>query len=139
MSKLSDKYGNIKVLTSVVVIWIAVCIAAYFTTSATQFYILAIVVGLVMGGIQSLSRSTYSKLIPQNITDSASFFSFYDVTEKLAIVGGMFSFGLVDDITNNMRYSALVLCSYFIVGLLLLISLLLFEKKSHKISDLSAV
>jgi UMF1 family MFS transporter len=139
MSKLSDRYGNIKVLMNVVIIWIIVCIAAYFTTNATQFYILAIVVGLVMGGIQSLSRSTYSKLIPQDIPDSASFFSFYDVTEKLAIVGGMFSFGLVDDITNSMRNSALVLCTYFIAGLILLISLLAYQKKSRKFSELSAV
>jgi UMF1 family MFS transporter len=129
MSRLSDKYGNVKVLMNVVIIWIMVCIAAYFTTNATQFYILAIVVGLVMGGIQSLSRSTYSKLIPQDIPDSASFFSFYDVTEKLAIVGGMFSFGLVDDITNSMRNSALVLCIYFIAGLILLISLLAYQRR----------
>jgi UMF1 family MFS transporter len=139
MSRLSDRYGNIIVLTYVVVIWIMVCIAAYFTTNATEFYILAMVVGLVMGGIQSLSRSTYSKLIPQDIPDSASFFSFYDVTEKLAIVGGMFSFGLVDDITNNMRNSTLVLCSYFVAGLILLISLLAFQKKNRKFSQLSAV
>jgi UMF1 family MFS transporter len=106
-----------------------VCLSAYFTTNATQFYILAVIVGLVMGGIQSLSRSTYSKLIPQDITDSASFFSFYDVTEKIAIVGGMFSFGLVDDITNSMRNSALVLCIYFIAGLILLLSLLSYQRK----------
>ncbi len=129
MSRLSDKFGNIKVLAWVVVSWIGVCISAYFTTTSLQFYILAIVVGLVMGGIQSLSRSTYSKLIPQDITDSASFFSFYDVTEKIAIVGGMFSFGLVDDITNSMRNSALVLCVYFIAGLILLLSLLGYQRK----------
>jgi UMF1 family MFS transporter len=139
MSRLSDRYGNIKVLMNVVIIWIGVCVAAYFTTNATEFYILAMVVGLVMGGIQSLSRSTYSKFIPQDIPDSASFFSFYDVTEKLAIVGGMFSFGLVDDLTNSMRNSALVLCTYFIAGLILLISLLLFQKRSRKVSELSAV
>ncbi|HTD40254.1 MAG TPA: MFS transporter [Mucilaginibacter sp.] len=130
MSRLSDKFGNVKVLSWVVCIWIATCIAAYFTTNATQFYVLAVVVGLVMGGIQSLSRSTYSKFIPQDIPDSASFFSFYDVTEKLAIVGGMFSFGLVDDITNSMRNSALVLCIYFIAGLILLLLLLSYQKKS---------
>jgi len=129
MSRLSEKYGNIQVLAGVVVIWIGTCVAAYFTTTSTQFYILAIIVGLVMGGIQSLSRSTYSKLIPQDIPDSASFFSFYDVTEKLAIVGGMFSFGLVDDITNSMRNSTLVLTVYFVVGLLLLISLLSYQRK----------
>jgi len=129
MSRLSDKFGNIQVLTGVVLIWIGVCIAAYFTTTSMQFYILAMVVGLVMGGIQSLSRSTYSKLIPQDIPDSASFFSFYDVTEKIAIVGGMFSFGLVDDLTNSMRNSTLVLCSYFIAGLVLLLSLLRFQSR----------
>lgn len=129
MSRLSDRYGNIRILAFVVLIWIATCIAAYFITNSTQFYILAIVVGLVMGGIQSLSRSTYSKLIPQDIPDSASFFSFYDVTEKLAIVGGMFSFGLIDDLTGSMRNSALVLCVYFIVGLVLLLSLLSAQKK----------
>ena len=129
MSRLSDKYGNIKVLSGVVMIWIGVCIGAYFTTNEYEFYVLAAVVGLVMGGIQSLSRSTYSKFIPQDIPDSASFFSFYDVTEKIAIVGGMFSFGLVDDITNNMRNSTLVLCSYFVVGLILLLSLLAYQKK----------
>jgi UMF1 family MFS transporter len=130
MSRLSDRFGNIKVLTLVVSIWIVVCIAAYFITTSNQFYFLAVVVGLVMGGIQSLSRSTYSKFIPQDIPDSASFFSFYDVTEKLAIVGGMFSFGLVDDITNSMRNSALVLCVYFIAGLILLLSLLSYQKKN---------
>jgi MFS transporter, UMF1 family len=130
MSRLSDRFGNIKVLSGVVFIWIGVCISAYFTTTSNQFYVLAVVVGLVMGGIQSLSRSTYSKLIPQDIPDSASFFSFYDVTEKLAIVGGMFSFGLVDDITNSMRNSALVLCIYFIAGLILLFSLLSYQKKN---------
>jgi len=129
MSRLSDKYGNIRVLAWVVVIWIGACIAAYFTTNSTEFFILAGVVGLVMGGIQSLSRSTYSKFIPQDIPDSASFFSFYDVTEKLAIVGGMFSFGLIDDLTGSMRNSALVLCLYFITGLILLLSLLAYQKK----------
>jgi UMF1 family MFS transporter len=128
MSRLSDKYGNVRVLSWVVCIWIIVCISAYFISNAMQFYFLAVIVGLVMGGIQSLSRSTYSKLIPQDIPDSASFFSFYDVTEKLAIVGGMFSFGLVDDITNSMRNSALVLCIYFIAGLILLFSLLKYQK-----------
>jgi len=136
MSKLSDKFGNIRVLMYVVLIWIGVCIAAYFTTNSTEFYILAMVVGLVMGGIQSLSRSTYSKLIPQDIPDSASFFSFYDVTEKLAIVGGMFSFGLVDDITNSMRNSALVLCIYFIAGLILLISLLGYQRSLKPVPEL---
>jgi UMF1 family MFS transporter len=129
MSGLSEKYGNVLVLAGVVGIWILVCIAAYFVANEYQFYALAAVVGLMMGGIQSLSRSTYSKFIPQDIPDTASFFSFYDVTEKLAIVGGMFSFGLVEELTGSMRNSALVLCTYFIAGLILLISLLNYQKK----------
>jgi UMF1 family MFS transporter len=123
MSKLSAKYGNLNVLTYVVVIWILICFVAYFITNATQFYLLAAVVGLVMGGIQSLSRSTYSKLLPQDATDTASFFSFYDVTEKLAIVGGMFSFAFIEDITGSMRNSILALGVFFVVGLLILINL----------------
>jgi UMF1 family MFS transporter len=89
-----------------------------------QFYILAVLVGLVMGGIQSLSRSTYSKLIPENTPDTASFFSFYDVSEKIAIVIGLFSFGYIEEITGNMRNSALTLSAFFLIGLLLLFSLL---------------
>ena len=128
MSRLSGIYGNVKVLAGVVVIWILACIGAYFITTVTQFYGLAIVVGLVMGGIQSLSRSTYSKYLPQDIPDTASFFSFYDVTEKLAIVGGMGSFAFMEALTENMRNSALALCVFFIIGLVLLLSLLKAEK-----------
>ena len=139
MSRLSDKFGNIKILGLVVLIWVGVCIAAYFITTATQFYILAVIVGLVMGGIQSLSRSTYSKYLPQNTTDTASFFSFYDVTEKLAIVGGLFSFGFIEEITGSMRNSTLVLCGFFIIGLILLLSLLRREQKVQKNSEFSVV
>ena len=139
MSRLSDKYGNIRVLILVVFIWIGVCIAAFFTTTATQFYIIAIVVGLVMGGIQSLSRSTYSKFLPQGISDTASFFSFYDVTEKLAIVAGLFSFGFIEELTGRMRNSTLVLCGFFIIGLFFLFLLLRTEKKVLKNSEFSAV
>lgn len=123
MSKLSAKYGNVAVLTGVVMIWILICVLAYFITTATQFYLLAAVVGLVMGGIQSLSRSTYSKYLPQDATDTASFFSFYDVTEKLAIVGGMFSFALIEDLTGSMRNSILALGLFFVIGLACLLAL----------------
>ncbi|MBS7563237.1 MFS transporter [Mucilaginibacter sp. Bleaf8] len=139
MSKLSSIYGNIKVLIGVVFIWIGVCIAAYFTQTATQFYLVAVVVGLVMGGIQSLSRSTYSKFLPENITDTAAYFSFYDVTEKLAIVIGLFTFGFVESLTHSMRNSALVLTIFFILGLVLLFSLLGKQKKQAEVSELSAV
>lgn len=132
MSQLSEKYGNVPVLSVVVLVWIGVCIGAFFITTATQFYIMAAVVGLVMGGVQSLSRSTYSKYLPQDIPDTASFFSFYDVTEKLAIVGGMFSFGFIEELTGSMRNSALMLCIFFIIGLILLITLHKEEQKIQK-------
>ena len=120
MAKLSEKYGNFKILSFVIVVWIAMCIGAYFTTTANEFYILAVIVGLVMGGIQSLSRSTFSKLMPET-KDTTSFFSFYDVTEKLAIVIGMFTFGFLDHITGNMRMSIVSLILFFLVGFIVLI------------------
>lgn len=134
MSKLSEKFGNVRVLAGVVGIWILTCFAAYLIQNAFQFYILAAIVGLIMGGIQSLSRSTYSKYLPQDIPDTASFFSFYDVTEKLAIVGGMFSFGFFEELTGNMRNSALVLAIFFIAGLIFLISLLSYQNKNGVIN-----
>lgn len=128
MSKLSTWIGNIKVLMLVVSLWIAICISAYFLNQEWQFFVLAALVGLVMGGIQAISRSTYSKLIPQDIGDTTSFFSFYDVTDKLAIVVGLFTFGIVEQLTNNIRYSALCLSLFFVIGLLLLIRMLKFNK-----------
>ena len=133
MSRLSKVFGNIPVLILVVLVWIVVCIAAYFTANEYQFYVLAAVVGLIMGGIQSLSRSTFSKFLPQETPDTASFFSFYDVTEKLAIVAGLFSFGLIEELTGNMRNSALSLGSFFIIGLVFLFGVLKQEQKTPSI------
>ncbi|HMG67388.1 MAG TPA: MFS transporter [Chitinophagaceae bacterium] len=122
ISKLSSMVGNFKAIMVCIAVWILVCYDGYLIPKGgiMQFYILATVVGFVMGGIQSLSRSTYSKLMP--ITkDTASFFSFYDVTEKISIVVGMFSFGLFTEITGSQRFSVLALMIYFIIGLLLLL------------------
>jgi MFS transporter, UMF1 family len=127
MSKLSATYGNIKVLIFTVTLWIGVCITGYFITTEIHFYILASLVGLVMGGIQSLSRSTYSKLMPET-KDTASFFSFYDVTEKLAIVIGLFTFGFIEGI-SSIRNSILSLVVFFILGLLFLLVTLRTQKK----------
>jgi UMF1 family MFS transporter len=128
MSRLSSLYGNIKVLSLTVCLWISVCIAGYFMQTELHFYIIASLVGLVMGGIQSLSRSTYSKLMPET-KDTASFFSFYDVTEKFAIVIGLFSFGFIEGVTNNMRNSILALIVFFVLGLIFLILTGLAQKK----------
>lgn len=117
---LSGRIGNIYALMIGVAIWIGICTGAYYTTEAMEFYMIACTVGMVMGGIQSLSRSTYSKLIPENVTDTASYFSFYDVTEKLAIVIGTFIYGTVEYLTGSMRNSILALLVIFVIGLLLL-------------------
>lgn len=119
MSRLSNKFGNISVLIGTVLLWIGVCITGYFITTETHFYILASLVGLVMGGIQSLSRSTYAKLMPET-KDTASFFSFYDVTEKMAIVIGLFTFGLIEGI-SSIRESILSLIIFFALGFILLL------------------
>lgn len=120
MSWLASKIGNIRVLLMVVSLWIFICISAFFISNEMQFYILAMLVGLVMGGTQSISRSTFSKLIPTETKDNASFFSFYDVTEKIAIVIGLFSFGFIEELTHNIRLSALSLALFFLIGLILL-------------------
>jgi UMF1 family MFS transporter len=121
-SKLSKKKGNRFALMTMIIVWVMICVGAYFITTAFHFFVIATVVGLVMGGIQSLSRATYSKLIPGNTDDHASYFSFYDVTWNLSIVLGTFSYGLIDQITGSMRYSALALGVYFVIGMILLMN-----------------
>jgi UMF1 family MFS transporter len=130
-ARLSKTKGNRFSLMIMIIIWIAVCLAAYFIQSEYQFYVLAAVVGLVMGGIQALSRATYSKLIPQQTIDHTSYFCFYDVTYNLSIVFGTFSYGLIDQITGSMRYSALALGFYFIIGMIVLFSV---KSKNIRIS-----
>lgn len=122
-AKLSESKGNRFSLLVMITIWIGICIASYFIYTEYQFYALAFVVGMVMGGIQALSRATYSKLIPENTIDHTSYFSFYDVTYNLSIVFGTFSYGLIDQLTGSMRYSALTLALYFIAGMLFLVSI----------------
>ncbi|HRE50175.1 MAG TPA: MFS transporter [Flavitalea sp.] len=119
ISRASEKFGNIKTIMAVTLIWVGLCGAAYFIHTEMQFYALAAVVGLVMGGIQSVSRSTYANLMPET-RDTASFFSFYDVTEKIALVIGMFSFGFVEELTGSMRNSAVALMLFFILGVIFL-------------------
>jgi len=121
MAKIATKFGNFNTLKIAVVIWIGGCVMGYYLprNSVVPFYTLAVVVGFVMGGIQSVSRSTYSKLMPVT-HDTTSYFSFYDVTEKIAIVIGMFSFGYINEITGSQRNSVLALTLFFIVGFILL-------------------
>lgn len=122
ISKLSDKVGNFKALLFCIVFWMLLCVGGFLLPvgGTYQFYILALLVGFVMGGIQSLSRSTYSKILPQT-KDTTSFFSFYDVTEKIAIVIGMFSYASINEITGSQRNSVLALILFFAIGLAILI------------------
>jgi len=115
-ARLSGRFGNLRALIVSVVIWMCICVYAYTITGAVGFVIAAFFIGLVMGGSQSLARSTYSKMLPET-TDHTSFFSFYDVMEKLATVAGTFSFGIIEALTGSMRYSVLAITIFFAIGL----------------------
>ena len=119
-SSASSRFGNIATLIFINCIWLVLCIVAYFVTQPLEFYITAGFVGLVMGGIQALSRSTYSKFLPDT-KDTTSYFSFFDVAEKIGIVVGMLVYGFVDQITGSMRNAILFLVLFFIVGVILLL------------------
>ena len=117
---ISKLKGNGFAISTTLIIWTTICITGYFLKEKLSFYCLAAMLGLVMGGIQSMSRSTYSKLIPEETKDTASFFSFYDITEKLAIVIGSFSYGLIDQVTGSMRNSMVFMSLFFIAGYVIL-------------------
>ena len=123
-SRISKKYGNFTALKTTIVIWGLVCFIAFLLDKQQEnidiyYYGLAGVIGLVLGAIQSLSRSTYSKMLPDT-EDHATYFSFYDVTEKVAIVIGMFTFGLLNAITESMQYSVLCLAVFFLASFIVL-------------------
>lgn len=126
-SKLALKFGNIKTLIGINSVWIFICTGAFFVTEPIQFFLVAGIVGLVMGGIQSLSRSTFSKLMPET-NDTTSFFSFYDVAEKIGIVIGMLLYGSINQITGSMRNAILFLVLFFIIGVILLFRTLKIQK-----------
>lgn len=127
-SKLANRWGNIKTLILLNIIWVSLCVCAYFIYEPIEFYIVAGFVGLCMGGIQSVARSTYSQLIPDTL-DTTSYFSFYDVAEKVGIVLGMLMYATLDQITGSMRSSILFFVAFFLVGAILLIRL---ERKNAK-------
>ncbi len=132
-AKLSARWGNFEVLTGLIIAWIIIVIGAYFIHGVIGFVIIALFVGLVMGGSQSLTRSTFSKMIPADTKNHTSFFSFYDVMEKLATVAGTFSFGMIETITGSMRASVLSIISFFIVGMIFFLWLMIIESKSKNL------
>ena len=131
-ARLSGRIGNLKALIVSVIVWIIICVYAFTVKGAAGFILAALFIGIVMGGSQSLARSTYSKMLPQTTTDHTSFFSFYDVMEKLATVAGTFSFGIIEVLTGSMRYSVLAIAIFFVIGLFFLLLLL---KRDASVSE----
>jgi UMF1 family MFS transporter len=122
-ARISERIGNLKALIITIVSWAVICIGAYFIANTVQFVTAAFFIGIVMGGSQSLARSTYSKMLPET-TDHTSYFSFYDVMEKLATVAGTFSFGIIEALTGSMRYSVLAITVFFLTSLIFMFILL---------------
>ena len=133
MSRLSRRIGNIRTLGISIVIWIGICCAAFIIKTPVQFYALAATVGLVMGGVQAMARSTYSKFLPET-EDHASYFSFYDATEKIGIVTGTLFFGMMEIVFNDMRFSVVSVTFFFVVGLVML-----FRIPKNERNDLEAI
>ncbi|MDX5448981.1 MAG: MFS transporter [Bacteroidota bacterium] len=121
-SRLSEKIGNIKSIGTAIFLWMAVCLSAFFVNEEWQFYTLGGLVGLVLGGIQALSRSTYSKMLPETM-NHATYFSFYDVTEKLATMIGMFSIGFIESLTGDLRNASLALTTFFAISFIALLTI----------------
>ena len=124
-ARISEKLGNLRALMITIIAWTLICIGAYFITNTVQFVTAAFFIGIVMGGSQSLARSTYSKMLPTGTTDHTSFFSFYDVMEKLATVAGTFSFGVMEALTGSMRYSVLAITVFFMLSFFFMLLLYL--------------
>lgn len=131
------KMGQVPVLIILNCIWIVICLVAYFIYLPAHFYITAMLVGMVMGGIQTLSRSTYSNYLPET-KDTTSFFSFFDVAEKIGIVIGMGIYGFIDQFTNNMRNSVVFLVLFFGFGVFLLLKVLRMERRKAKLEKLQS-
>ena len=128
-SRISERTSNVFAISIGVGIWMLICAAAYFVTTSYQFYGIAASVGMVLGAVQSLSRSTYSKLLPET-EDHSTYFSFYDVVEKMATTIGMFSIGVLEAITGDLRNSALALTLFFAIGLVRMCKLHLIQQKT---------
>mgnify|MGYP000459951632 CR=1 FL=1 len=134
-SFISAHKGSKFTIGSILVLWVGICIACYFLQVKIGFYIVAGILGFGMGGVQSISRSTYARLIPQSAVDTASYFSFFDITEKLAIVIGTFAYALIEQLTGSMRNSMLFMTLFFIIGFAILMSTKLKEEMDKVEAD----
>lgn len=124
-ARISERWGNLRALMITIIMWALICVGAFYITNAIEFLTAAFFIGIVMGGSQSLARSTYSKMLPSDTTDHTSYFSFYDVMEKLATVAGTFSFGAIEAITGSMRYAVLAIAIFFAISLFFMLMLYL--------------
>jgi UMF1 family MFS transporter len=131
-ARISGRIGNIKTLIISIISWIFICIGAFLIKNATGFIVVALFVGVVMGGTQALARSTYSKMLPET-RNHTSFFSFYDVMEKIATVGGTFSFGIIEAITGSMRFSVLAIAIFFLISLVFMLILFFKQQQANTI------
>ena len=118
-SRLAQKFGNVIVLTFAIFLWVAVCLYAYYINTPNEFYMIAGLVGLLMGGTQPVARATFSLFIPDT-NDTTSFFSFYDVTEKIGIVFGMLFYAIAAQVTGSVRFSVIIFMFFFFLGAILL-------------------
>lgn len=132
--KISKRIGNVRSLILSSIGWIVVVYGAYLVTDALGFIIVAFFVGMVMGGSQAIARSTYSKMLPHDTHDHTSFFSFYDVMEKVATVVGTFSFGIIEALTGNMRLSVLAVMIFFCISLFFFVWLHLKQQRDELLS-----
>ena len=130
-AKIAKSKGSKRTLIVLIIVWMLICLAAYFTESKMLFYLISFFVGLVLGGIQSTSRAGYTKLLKSGEEDLSSFYSFYDVLFYLSVVFGTFAFGLVNQITQNIRYSVLTLVIFFVIAIVLLVPMH-FMELGHK-------
>jgi len=128
-SKVSSMHGNILTIIILIFVWMVICFIAYMVQNKLQFYGLGLLVGLVMGGSQSLLRSTYAKIIPDKSKSHASYFSFYDAAEKFAIVFGTFTFGFLINYTGNMRTSVIAIAVFFMIGMFFIARIKNFKEK----------
>jgi UMF1 family MFS transporter len=117
---VAQQFNNLVSVKSAVLLWVVVCVIGYLVQNITQFYIMAVLVGLVMGGTQALSRSAFAGLIQGEQDEYATYFSLYDVLDKLGVVIGTFLFGWIEYLTGSMRASVATLSIFFIIGFILL-------------------
>jgi len=117
--RLGERFGAQAGILIGLAVYIGVCIWGYFMHSVSEFYVIAVSVGLVQGGVQSLSRSFFARLIPPD--RAGQFFGFYNMLGKFAAILGPILMGLTAVVTGNSRVSILALIGLFVGGAVFLV------------------